>query len=44
MLKKDIISAVLIDSDDDEIDFTNIIIKETNKKIIEKIENELEQK
>lgn len=38
MLKRDIISAVLIDSDDDEIDFTNIIIKETNKKIVEKIE------
>ena len=38
MLKRDIVSAVLIDSDDDEIDFTNIIMKETNKKIIEKIE------
>lgn len=40
MLKRDIISAVLIDSesDDDEIDFTKIIVKEKNQNIIEKIE------
>lgn len=39
MLKRDIISAVLIDSDDDdEIDFTKIMIKEKNQNIMEKIE------
>jgi len=31
MSKKDIISAVLIDSDDDELDITNIIIKKKEK-------------
>jgi ribonuclease HII len=44
MSKKDIISAVLIDSDsDDEIDFTNIIIKEKNQRNIKKISVKIEE-